>query len=80
MDCIYGTESSFRTWNASYRYTLLEGYVTFSECLATFIHIDQIYVSQWTKEWTEEILIQSVRTSGWLRVEKEHDFSSLVFS
>lgn len=43
------TESGFRTCNASYRYILSEGYVGFSECLATFIHINQIYMSQWMK-------------------------------
>lgn len=74
------TESGFRTCNVSYRYTLYEGYIISSECLATFIDTNKIYMSQWMKEWTAESLIQFIRTSSWLRVEKSVTFPHQLFA
>lgn len=45
-------------------YTLQVEYIIVSERLATFIDTNKIYMSQWTKEWTSESLIQFIRMSG----------------
>jgi len=71
-------ESGFRTCNVFYRYTLEGGYIIFSECLATFIDTNKIYMSQWSKKCTENSLMQFIKVNRWLRAEKDHDLSTSV--